>query len=183
MSWLLSIAGVLGVGGLGAAAYLLGPAALLGVGRKALAFLARLPWQVYVVAALAALLVFLFVSRSHWIDRAHGDEAQLTLICTATRDASANPKLDCRQVPAQIRELGNSVRNLEAALAHQNAAIAALAAKSAEQQQMAADARKRAAERVSGAETVAQRLQESARHSPPPGAPCAPSKALQEQWQ
>jgi hypothetical protein len=115
--------------------------------------------------------------------RACGDEAQLTIICTATRDAAANPKLDCKLVPAQIRELGKSIENLRGALDHQNAAIAALGAKTAEQQKAAAEAEKRAAQRVAVAKSVAERLQESARHSPVPGAPCAPSKTLQEQWQ
>src|SRR2546423_14012558 len=104
MGWFLSIAGVLGVGGLGAAAWLLGPAALLGFGRSALGFLAKIPWQVWAAAAVLVLIVFLFISRAHALERAKADEVQLATICAATRTAADNPKLDCKFVPAQIRE-------------------------------------------------------------------------------
>ena len=183
MGWILSIAGVLGVGGLGAAAYFLGPAALLGFGKSALGFLAKIPWQAYAIAALAALIAFLIISRSHWISRSHNDEAQLALICQATRGAANNPKLDCKLAAAQIHELGNSIKNLRDSLDHQNAAVAALGAKTAEQQKAAAEAEKKAARRAEAAQSVAERLRESAAHAPAPGAPCTPSKTLQEQWQ
>jgi hypothetical protein len=65
------ILSLLGVGGIGAGAIgLFGFPALLGFGRSALGLLAKIPWQAYAVAALAGVLAFLIISRSHAMARA-----------------------------------------------------------------------------------------------------------------
>lgn len=184
IAWILSI---LGLGGAGAVAayFLAGPAAMLAFGRGALGFLAKIPWQVYVIAALAALLAFLTISRGHWIDRARGDEAQLAAICQAARIADHNPKLDCSKSAAQIMLLGQALEATTAAIGRQNEAIQRLAAATAREQAAAAQARHSAERPARDAEATAARFDAEARSAAAqraPGAICAPSKALQEQW-
>lgn len=69
------------------------------------------------------------------------------------------------------------------AIKRQNASIAALAKQSAAQQKAAQEAEARAAGRAATAQATADRLAESSRHRPPPGASCEPSEALRRAWQ
>jgi hypothetical protein len=176
------ILSLLGVGGIGAAAFgIFGAPALLGVARSAFGILAKIPWQVYAAAALVGVLAFLIISRGHALARSRADEARLELVCAAVRDAAHRPHQDCRLAAEQIRALGASVTTLETALADQNARIRELGRKSAAQQATAAQAERQAAQRANQAESVAERLERSSRRAP--AAPCAVSKDLQEQWQ
>lgn len=178
-----AVLSALGLGGFGVATYLLGPAAMLGFGKSIFGFLAEIPWQVYAIAALAGLIAFLFISRGHWIDRAHGDEARISSLCQATRDAAANPTLDCKDTDAQIKLLGQAVSTLKGELARQNAAITALGQQTAQERAAAEKAYKIAQERAQEAQAISQRLEASSRSAPAQAASCAPSKALSEQWQ
>jgi hypothetical protein len=74
-----------------------------------------------------------------------------------------NPKLKCSDVPVQIKELGDSVTNLKAGIAMQNAAVDALGAKSKADQAAAAQAVSKAATRAREAEATSERLKASAR--------------------
>jgi hypothetical protein len=188
MTLILSLLGLGGVGGLGLLAYFMGPAALLGSAKSILgaigAVLKQIPWQVYLAAGIAAVLAFFIISRSHWINRAHGDEAKLAELCEVVRTADHNPKLSCDKAGAQVILLGQSLVAVTNALNDQTARVKALAAESARQQQVATEAEKQAKERAGEAEAVADRLSRSAaqRPSSAASAACQPSAALQEQW-
>lgn len=176
------ILSLLGIGGVGAAAIgIFGAPALLGVGRSALGFLAKIPWQAYAVAALIGVLAFLIISRGHALDRARKDEASLAQICSAVRDAAGRPHQDCGLAVRQIQALGASVKTLETALADQNERFRELGRKSAAQQAAKAQAERQAMRRANHAESVAERLERSSRT--PPAVPCRPSKELEQQWQ
>lgn len=181
------ILSILGVGGIGtAAAAIFFPAfggVLGGLLKSAWSFIKSIPWQVWVGLAVVAVIAFLFISRSHWIDRAHGDEAQLAEICQMTRVAANRPRLDCKQAGKQIKFLGEAVTKLKAAIDHQNAAVDAWKAEAARQQAAATEARKVADKRAGRAESVAERAKASAAKAPPAGAPCEPSEIMKESWQ
>lgn len=130
--------------------------------------------------AAAAILSFVLLA-FHWRDTMTARGKELSAICGATRAAADNPKMDCKQVSAQIGQLGKSIADLKAGIASQNAAVAAQGAKTVEQQKAAAEAIKGAAHRVSEAEAVSKRLRESARTTGAQ-AGCKASKALEEQW-
>jgi hypothetical protein len=177
LAWILS---ALGLGGLGALTYLVGPAAMLGFARSIFGFLAKIPWQAYAIAALVGVLAFLVISRGHAIDRYKGDETRLELVCKAVRDVAGRPRQNCELNALQIRAFGKSITDLEGALREQDSRIQELGRKNAELQAEAKAAEKLAAKRANQAESVAQRLDESAKHAP--AQPCAVSKALEEQW-
>jgi len=181
------ILSLLGLGGVGTAALLFPPfgAMLLGFGKSALAIAAKLPWQVYAIAALAAVVAFLIISRGHFMHRAHADEGQLASICEKVRIADANPHLDCAKVSDQILLLGQALQATTKAIGEQNAAIERLAKQTADEQQISAKAEKVASQRADAAQATAQRLDRSSRSAPAGGAPagtCAPSPTLLEQW-
>lgn len=131
--------------------------------------------------AAAAVLSFVLLA-FHWKHQAADRKESLEIICKATRDASDNPKLGCGNVPLQIGELGASVKNTKAALDRQNAAVNALAAKSASDQAAAAQASRNAQARARGPEATSERLKASARAGGASGAACEPSKTLKETW-
>jgi hypothetical protein len=139
---------------------------------------------VKLIGGLVALLLLaaLVADRGRWMHRAHNAEAQLAAICTATRAAANQPKLDCKQVPQQITFMGEAVQALSNSLKVQNAAVSALGEQTKAQQAEAAKARQKAAESAQEAEAASQRLDASSRQKPPQGPACAPSKTVEEQW-
>jgi hypothetical protein len=107
---------------------------------------------------------------------------QLAAICTATRAAANQPKLDCKQTAQQITFMGEAVQALSNSLKVQNAAVSALGEQTKAQQAEAAKARQKAQERARGAEAAADRLIASSRSAVPQGPPCKASKAVEEAW-
>lgn len=175
---LLSLLGL--GGGVGALAYFMGPAALLGFAKSALKLLARIPWQIWLGAALAALLAFLIISRGHALERAKAAEARNDQICATVRKVAGRPRQDCRLAELQIQAFGRSIGELEGALADQNSAIRALAKKQAVERAAGAAAERQARSRGAEAESIAAKLIASSKKAP--AQPCAVSKALEEQW-
>lgn len=167
-------------GGLGAIAYFMGPSALIGIARSIWGFLAKIPWQIYLAAALAGLIAFLMISRSHALERAQAAESRNAEICAAIRQAAGRPHQDCRLGERQIQAFAKSIGNLEGALADQNDRIRELGRKNAALQSAAQLAKRQAANRASEAESIAARLKASS--SKAPAQPCAVSKVLEEQW-
>jgi Sec-independent protein translocase protein TatA len=133
-------------------------------------------------AAALAMLVVLILDRNHWKATAADRKASLELICVDVRDASGNQKLDCRDVPLQIKLLGDGVRDLKTALASQNQAVDALGEQSRAQQAESAKAAQGAEKRAAEAEGVSDALKASSRAGGAQAANCAPSKALTEAW-
>lgn len=129
------------------------------------------------------LLLGLVLGLKHYRNLANDRGAQLAAICTATRNASGNPKLDCKQVPQQIQFMGEAITTLTGALRKQNDAVAALGAQTKQQQEDSVKASQAAQKRAQGAEATAQRLEASSRAGGPPAASCEPSKAVKEAWQ
>jgi hypothetical protein len=134
----------------------------------------------YGVGALAVIALLAMVNG--WRVQAHDRGEKLAVICQATRDASALPKLNCGEVPAQIKFMGQAVTSLSNALATQNAAVKALGAETARQQQASAQASQAAQERSQGAQVTSTRLEASSRSGERQAKPCEPSKALEEAW-
>jgi hypothetical protein len=133
---------------------------------------------------LGALAVLAFIGLSlRWRHEMTARGEQLAAICTATRAAANQRKLDCKQVPQQITFMGEAVQALSNSLKVQNAAVSALGEQTKAQQAEAAKARQKAAESAQEAEAASQRLDASSRQKPPQGQPCEPSKAVKEQWQ
>lgn len=141
----------------------LSTAKLIGFGLGALALIAAVLWFRSVLNERAEL--------REWRDD----------VVVATRAASANPKLAESQVPLQIQLLGKSIAECKGALERQNAAVENLAKQTEAAQIMAAEASRKAAQRVKGIEGVINRLNASARSSKPQDA-CKPSETLAEQW-
>jgi hypothetical protein len=108
--------------------------------------------------------------------------AQVTAACDATREASANPKLDCKAMPQQIRLLGKAVLDLKFAIIDQNTAIGEMAAESERQRQNAVQAAEKARQRANGAEGAASRLIASSRSGERLNKPCEPSATLKGVW-
>jgi hypothetical protein len=134
----------------------------------------------YGVGALAVIALLAMVNG--WrVERNHLRDWQASVVAE-TRSASGSPKLAAKDVPPQIKLLGDDILKLQAAIGRQNAAVAALAAESVRQQGEAAKASEKAQERAQEAESVSDRLIASSRSTAAPAAPCAPSKAVQEQW-
>jgi hypothetical protein len=130
----------------------------------------------------ALFLLSLVADRSRWMHRAHKAEAQYALDCAAARKSADNPKMKCDQTDEQIGFLGETITALKNALHVQNDAVAALGAQTASQQKSAAEAEKRAAERVKGASGQSDRLAASSRSDARKTAPCAPSDELKGSW-
>lgn len=132
------------------------------------------------VGALA--LIALVVTILGWRSERNALRLQVAAACTATRDAAANPKLDCKDMPQQIRLLGQSIADLKAGIARQNAAVNALSDASAKAQQDAEKAVSAAKERVKAAQATADRLARSAGDPARGKRPCEASDALKESW-
>lgn len=132
--------------------------------------------------AAAAILSFVLLA-FHWKAQAADRKEKLTIICTATREASDNPKLGCGNVVTQIGAMGVSLKDTKAALARQNAAVADLGAKTTAQQAEAARASVKAQERSKGALVTSARLTASAHSATAVAKPCLPSDALKGAWQ
>ena len=134
----------------------------------------------YGVGALA--IIGLLAMVNGWrVERNHLRDWQ-TQVVAAARDASDSPKLAAKDVPAQIKLLGQGIATLKASIANQNAAIAALGKQSSDEQAAAAQASKTAVERASKAQATSERLNASSRAGEAQAKPCAPSKALSEAW-
>lgn len=131
--------------------------------------------------AAAAILAFVVLA-FHWRDTMTARGKKLGTICAATRAAADNQKLDCKLVAQQIGEMGKSIADLKDGIAHQNAAVNALAAKSQADQAEAAQAAQKAATRAHEAQATSDRLSASSRSGEAQAKPCAPSKALTEAW-
>lgn len=127
---------------------------------------------------LLAVVAFVLLA-FHWKAQAADRKEKLAIICTATREASDNPKLGCSNVVVQIGAMGVSLKDTKAALARQNAAVAELGAKSTAQQAESARAVSKAAERSKSALATSARLGASAKAG---GPPCVPSDALKGSW-
>jgi hypothetical protein len=130
--------------------------------------------------AIAALVLLgLVLGLKHYKGLAESRGEKLAIICTTTREASDNPKLDCGNVALQIGELGASVKNTKVALERQNTAIKAQAAEINRQKAEAAQASQQAVTRARAAQATSDRLAASSRSG---GPPCEPSKALEGAW-
>lgn len=129
------------------------------------------------------LLLSLVLGLKHYRNLANDRGAKLETICTATRNASGNPRLKCGEVPAQIAFMGDTITTLTTALRKQNDAVAALGAETRRQQGESAKASQAAQKRAEGAEATATRLVASSRAGGPPAASCEPSRAVKEAWQ
>jgi hypothetical protein len=134
------------------------------------------------IGGLVALLLLaaLVADRGRWMHRAHNAEAQLAAICTATRAAANQPKLDCKQTAQQITFMGEAVQALSNSLKVQNAAVSALGEQTKAQQAEAAKASRNAEKRAQEAQGVSDRLIASSRSA---GAPCKASPEAERQWQ
>jgi hypothetical protein len=135
--------------------------------------------------AAAAILSFVLLAL-HWKSAMEDRGAQLATICTATRLAADNPKMDCKLAPQQIGLMGQAIADDKAAIAKQNTAVNALATESARQKAEGAAAVSKAQGRAQSAEATASRLAASARAGGAvagPTAACKPSKALAGAWQ
>lgn len=152
-----------------------------GLGLKALGFLKRVPPMVWVVLAVAAVLLFVIQDRNKWKARAVSYNAEAAASYEATKLASTNPNLARKDTVKQIALLGQAIGNLKGAIAHQNAAVALLGKQTVEQRNAAAEAVRSAAQRVSEAKAVSARLAASSRAGGRVGA-CEPSDALKGQW-
>jgi len=133
--------------------------------------------------AAALILLSLIAERTRWMHRAHDAEAQVAAACDATKGAAANPKLACKDMPQQIRLLGQAITDLKAGIAKQNAAVTALATESDRQKAEAAVAVSRAQGRAQAAQATSDRLAASSRSGGAVAKPCEPSKALVGAWQ
>jgi hypothetical protein len=131
--------------------------------------------------AAAAILSFVLLAL-HWKNTMTERGQKLEIICKATREAAAEPKLDCGNVVIQIEQLGTSLKTVTRALNDQSAAVAAMGEQTKAQQAATAQASQKAQERAGRAEATANRLTASSRAGEAQAKPCAPSKALQEQW-
>lgn len=136
------------------------------------------------VGALAVIALLAMVNG--WrVERNHLRDWQTTVL-VATRDASGSPKLAAKDVPQQIKLLGQAVADLKAGLAKQTAAVNAQAAEDARQKAEASQAVLKALGRAQAAQATSARLMASARSGSAPAgsaAACKPSKALTEAWQ
>jgi O-acetyl-ADP-ribose deacetylase (regulator of RNase III) len=136
------------------------------------------------IGGLAGLLILggLVLGLKHYKSLAERRGQSLATICQATRDASGQRKLPCGDVPEQVKFMGEAVKTLSGSLARQSAAVAAMGEQTKAQQAATAEASRNAAERAGRAEATASRLTASSRAGEAQAKPCAPSKALQEQW-
>lgn len=132
--------------------------------------------------AAAAILSFVLLA-FHWRDTMTERGKELATICTATRAAADNPKMDCKLTAPQIGEMGKSIADLKAGIAHQNAAVSQMAAESAKAQDEAKKAVLSAVQRVKSAQASSARLAASSRSVDRKTAPCTPSKELERAWQ
>jgi hypothetical protein len=136
------------------------------------------------VGALAVIGILAMVNG--WrVERNHLRDWQTTVLA-ATRDAAVNPKLATKDVPAQIKLLGQAIADLKAGIAKQNAAVNALAVESDRQKAEASQAVLKALGRAQAAQATSARLMASARSGSAPAgsaAACKPSNALTEAWQ
>lgn len=130
---------------------------------------------------LIAVLGFIALALS-WRAERNALRDWQTVVVGATRDASANPKLNARDVAQQIRELGAAVETLKRSIGRQNAAIDAMAKRTEEAQRNAAQAAQDARTRARGPERVSGSLIASSRASGRLERPCEPSEALREAW-
>ena len=131
--------------------------------------------------AAAAILSFVLLA-FHWRDTMTARGKQLDTICAATRAAADNPKLDCKLVAQQIGLMGKSIADLKTGIAHQNAAVNALAVESDRQKAAAVQASRIAQERARAAEATSARLAASSRSGGAVAKPCLPSPALVDAW-
>lgn len=134
-------------------------------------------------AGIAALVVIgLFLGLRHYKSLAEDRGAKLATICQATRDASGQPKLNCGDVPEQIKFQGEAIKALSNSLKVQNAAVASLGEQTAAAQKESAKASVLAQERARGAEATSARLKASSRSGEAQAKPCEPSKVLKGSW-
>jgi hypothetical protein len=151
---ILGIVGLAGGGGIVALIAKFGLNVVLG---KAASLIKAVPLWVWPALAVAGIFAWTVHSRNHWKALATDRGDKLTVICQATRDAAGRPRLACGQVPVQIKLLGKAVGDLKGAIGRQNAAVAALGAKTLEQQAQAAQATKAAQKRADKALATSQR--------------------------
>jgi hypothetical protein len=134
----------------------------------------------YGLGALA--IVALFTMVMGWETERDHLRTQVAATCAVTREAAANPKMDCKNVDAQIREIGLSVVNLKIAIIEQNDAVRRMSDASAKAQDEAVKAISSAKERVKAADATADRLRASASDNQRKKAPCEPSDELKGAW-
>jgi hypothetical protein len=133
------------------------------------------------IGGLVAILLVLglVAERSRWMHRAHTAEAENATVCAAIRAAADNPKMDCKRAAQQVGLMGQSIANLKAGIAKQNAAVNALATESDRQKAEAAKAVSSAQGRAREAQATSARLAASSRSG---GPACEPSKVLKGAW-
>lgn len=136
---------------------------------------------VKLIGGLVAILLVLglVAERSRWMHRAHSAEAENATVCASVRAAANNPKMDCKLAAQQVGLLGQSIVDLKAGIAHQNAGVNALAVESGRQKAEAAQASQKAATRARASQVTSDRLAASSRSG---GSACEPSKALKGAW-
>ena len=135
----------------------------------------------YGVGALAVIALLAMVNTWRVGYRDRGEK--LAVICQATREAAADPKMHCGNVVVQIHELGTSLKSTTDALNRQNAAVNAWAAKDAADKAVAAKASRIAQERAGRAQATSSRLDASSRAGERLAKPCEPSAELRRNWQ
>jgi hypothetical protein len=136
------------------------------------------------IGGLVAILLVLglVAERSRWMHRAHTAEAENATVCAAIRAAADNPKMDCKRAAQQVGLMGQSIANLKAGIAKQNAAVNALATESDRQKAEAANAVLSAATRARASQATSDRLAASSRSGEAQAKPCDASKALKGAW-
>jgi hypothetical protein len=163
----IALIGTLGLGGIAAAGFASPPfgAVLLGCGKTIGEWLSRrsLAEIVAIVIAVALVVDHIALLASH--RHAQKLETQLSKATVALDASRANETT----LLGGIKTLNDAANNL--------------AAKTIEEQKAVQAAAQKAAPRAAEAKNVADKLAESAKHSPAPGAACEPSEALKEQWQ
>lgn len=130
---------------------------------------------------LIAVLGFIALALSWKAERNELRDWQAVVV-SATQDASANPKLLERDVPQQIRLLGEAVADLKSSVGRQNAAIDQLTKRTQEQQRNASEALQDARTRARAAEGASARLMASSRAERGSEAVCEPSETVKELW-
>ena len=130
---------------------------------------------------LIAVLGFVFMALSWRAERDRLRDWQAVTL-SAARDAAGNPKLLVRDVPQQVRELGDGLKRTTEALNRQSAAVDALGRRSAELVAEASRTASAARTRARTPERVSAGLEASSRSSERLRAPCEPSEALTEAW-
>ncbi len=131
------------------------------------------------------LVIALLITRSTLAGRTaelEAANAYKATVLTATREASNNPRLIERDVPAQIREMGGSIRTLGSGLERCNATSRAAAENDAKRQREFEDRLRAVQGQAAAGQALIDRLRASAATARPGAAACVPSATVREIW-